>query len=54
MDDFPDFTERPENRIAASSQATPGVEGYVFEGAYGSQMHRNAAPTVDGNHRDRC
>jgi len=30
--------KRPANRIAASSQATPGVEGYVFDGADGSQM----------------
>jgi mannose-6-phosphate isomerase-like protein (cupin superfamily) len=28
----------PANRIAISSQATPGVEGYVFDGADGSQM----------------
>jgi len=26
------------NRIATSSQATPGVEGYVFDGADGSQV----------------
>ena len=26
------------NRIATSSQATAGVEGYVFDGADGSQM----------------
>jgi mannose-6-phosphate isomerase-like protein (cupin superfamily) len=26
------------NRIATSSQHTPGVEGYVFDGADGSQM----------------
>jgi len=26
------------NRIGRSSQATPGVEGYVFEGAQGTQM----------------
>jgi mannose-6-phosphate isomerase-like protein (cupin superfamily) len=38
VDDFPEFMKRPENRIAASSQATPGVEGYVFDGADGSQM----------------
>jgi quercetin dioxygenase-like cupin family protein len=38
MDDFPDFMKRPPNRIATSSQATPGVEGYVFDGADGSQM----------------
>ena len=28
----------PVNRIATSSQHTPGVEGYVFDGADGSQM----------------
>jgi quercetin dioxygenase-like cupin family protein len=38
MDDFPEFMKRAANRIATSSQATPGVEGYVFEGAEGSQM----------------
>jgi mannose-6-phosphate isomerase-like protein (cupin superfamily) len=38
MDDFPDFMKRPANKIATSSQATPGVEGYVFDGADGSQM----------------
>jgi len=26
------------NRIVTASQATPGVEGYVFDGADGSQM----------------
>jgi mannose-6-phosphate isomerase-like protein (cupin superfamily) len=38
MDDFPDFMKRPANRIATSSQATPGVEGYLFDGVDGSQM----------------
>jgi len=38
MDSFPEFMCRPANRIAASQQATPGVEGYVFDGADGSQM----------------
>jgi mannose-6-phosphate isomerase-like protein (cupin superfamily) len=38
MDDFPQFMKRPANRIAKTSQATPGVEGYVFDGADGSQM----------------
>ena len=38
MNDFPDFMKQPANRIAASAQATPGVEGYVFDGADGSQM----------------
>jgi len=38
MDDFPQFMKHPANRIAAGDQATPGVEGYVFDGADGSQM----------------
>jgi mannose-6-phosphate isomerase-like protein (cupin superfamily) len=38
MDDFPAFMKHPANRIATSSQHTPGIEGYVFEGANGSQM----------------
>jgi quercetin dioxygenase-like cupin family protein len=38
MDNFPEFMKCPANRIATSSQATPGVEGYVFDGAEGSQM----------------
>lgn len=38
MKDFPDFMKQPKNRIASSSQATPGVEGYVFDGIDGSQM----------------
>ena len=38
MDEFPEFMNSPKNRIATSSQSTPGVEGYVFDGADGSQM----------------
>jgi quercetin dioxygenase-like cupin family protein len=38
MDDFPSFMKSPTNKIATGSQATPGVEGYVFDGADGSQM----------------
>jgi mannose-6-phosphate isomerase-like protein (cupin superfamily) len=38
MDDFPEFMKHGANRIATSSQATPGVEGYVFDGADGSQI----------------
>ncbi len=33
MKDFPEFMKQPANRIATSSQATPGVEGYVFDGS---------------------
>ena len=38
MNHFPEFMKKPANRIAAAQQATPGVEGYVFDGADGSQM----------------
>jgi quercetin dioxygenase-like cupin family protein len=38
MDDFPEFMKHPANRIATSQQATPGVEGYIFDGADTSQM----------------
>ena len=38
MDDFPQFMRHPANRIPKNDQATPGVEGYVFDGADGSQM----------------
>ena len=38
MDNFPEFMKCSQNKIAASSQATPGVEGHVFDGADGSQM----------------
>lgn len=38
MEDFPEFMKHPANRIAVSHQATSGVEGYVFDGADGSQM----------------
>ena len=51
MSHFPDFMKRPANRIATSAQATPGVEGYVFDGADGSQMafwtcHQTAPSTT--------
>jgi len=38
MDSFPEFMRNPANRIVWSKQATPGVEGYVFDGADESQM----------------
>jgi mannose-6-phosphate isomerase-like protein (cupin superfamily) len=38
MNEFPEFMKQPANRIVTTSQATPGVEGYVFDGADGSQM----------------
>src|SRR3984957_7109096 len=38
MDAFPEFMAHPANRIIRSNKATPGVEGYVFDGANGSQM----------------
>ena len=38
MIEFPAFMRSPANRIAATSQHTPGIEGFVFDGADGSQM----------------
>jgi len=38
MDAFPDFMKQSVNRIVATNQATPGVEGYIFDGVDGSQM----------------
>jgi mannose-6-phosphate isomerase-like protein (cupin superfamily) len=38
MDEFPEFMRHPANRISTTDQSTPGVEGYVFDGADGSQM----------------
>jgi len=38
MGDFPQFMKHPANRISPAGQATPGVEGYIFDGADGSQM----------------
>jgi quercetin dioxygenase-like cupin family protein len=38
MDDFPEFMKHPANRMAKTDQATPGVEGYIFDGSDGSQM----------------
>ena len=35
---FPDFMKRPANRIAERAQHTRGIEGYLFDGADGSQM----------------
>lgn len=38
MKDFPHFMKNPANRIGKESQYTEGIEGYVFNGADGSQM----------------
>lgn len=38
MGDFPSLVRNRANRIAPSSQYTEGVEGYVFDGADGSQV----------------
>ena len=38
MNEFPKFMRNPANKIAPGDQATPGVEGYVFDGVEGSQM----------------
>lgn len=38
MKDFPQFMKNPANKIDATSQYTPGIEGYVYDGADKSQM----------------
>lgn len=38
MNDFPAFMKNPANMVDPSSQFTPGIEGYVFDGVDGSQM----------------
>jgi quercetin dioxygenase-like cupin family protein len=38
MDDFPEFMKNPANRIDPRSQHTDDIEGYVFDGADGSQI----------------
>lgn len=38
MPAFPAFIRSPLNRIARSSQFTDDIEGYVFDGADGSQV----------------
>ena len=37
MNDFPEFMKNPINKIASESQYTNDIEGYVFDGADGSQ-----------------
>ena len=37
MKEFPEFMKNPQNAISAVSQSK-GVEGYVYDGADGSQM----------------
>ncbi len=54
MDEFPEFMKNAANQIASSNQATPGVEGYIFDGADGSQMAfwtcRETAPSAAHAH----
>jgi quercetin dioxygenase-like cupin family protein len=38
LSQFPAFMKRPVNRIASFAEHTSGIEGYVFDGADGSQM----------------
>ena len=54
MDSFPDFMKNPVNRIDSGSQYTKDIEGYVFDGADGSQMAfwtcRETAPSAPHVH----
>ncbi len=44
MDDFPEFMRNRANLIKASDQHTPGIKGYIFDGANGHQI----AAATDG------
>jgi len=44
MKDFPEFMKVPANRVSTSSQYTKGIEGYVYDGADGSQMAHWTCP----------
>jgi mannose-6-phosphate isomerase-like protein (cupin superfamily) len=38
MKDFPAFMKSPKNKISSRSQFGKGIQGYVYDGADGSQM----------------
>jgi mannose-6-phosphate isomerase-like protein (cupin superfamily) len=38
MNDFPAFMKSPKNKISSRSQYSKGIQGYVYDGADGSQM----------------
>ena len=38
MKDFPEFMKNPTHPVGQESQYNEGIEGYVFNGADGSQM----------------
>jgi quercetin dioxygenase-like cupin family protein len=38
MNDFPEFMKSPKNIISARSEYSKGIQGYVYDGADGSQM----------------
>ena len=48
MNDFPEFMKHPSNKIAAQEQFSKDIEGYVFDGADGSQVAYWTNP-VGGN-----
>ncbi|MEW6265716.1 MAG: cupin domain-containing protein [Thermodesulfobacteriota bacterium] len=38
MNDYPEFMKNRKNKISSKSQYTEDIEGYVFDGADGSQV----------------
>ena len=38
MNDFPEFMKNPANKVALKTQFTKDIEGYIFNGADGSQV----------------
>ena len=37
MKEYPEFTKNPVNRVAATSKFSKNIDGYIFDGADGSQ-----------------
>jgi len=54
MNDFPAFMKHPANKIDINAQYTPGIEGYVYDGADGSQMafwsYKSGGISVEHSH----
>ena len=54
MNEFPEFMKNPLNKVSSKSQYTPGIEGYVYDGADGSQMafwtYKQAATSKQHSH----
>ncbi|OGO07834.1 MAG: cupin [Chloroflexi bacterium RBG_13_57_8] len=54
MKKFPEFLKNPANKISSASQYTRNIEGYVYDGADGSQVCfwtvQESGPSVEHVH----